>query len=314
MKIRLIPAAALIVASLPLAAQNAQTGVSNPDPVTIDADQDGTAQPKPDARRPLAVDKPAEAPAVKPSAAKAESTGEAYGPYVPYKSANVAEAEPAKTQDVDSQIVTHVPEREGEINEGTLLRVRMREQLSTATTASGSKFTAEVMEPITHHGRVIVPIGSILEGQVTAVHAGHRISGAASLHLEPQRVTLPDGTLYIVHAQLIDTTLGNFNVDREGTLKRRDRAKETLAVTALATGSGAAAGAMIGGGVGAVVGAGVGAGVSTVMWLKQERQAVLDKDSRLVFSLTTPMMLKPLHADQGMAMNSPEGAALKGSE
>ena len=95
--------------------------------------------------------------------------------------------------------------------------------------------------------------------------------------------------MYVIHAQLIDTTLGNFNVDREGTLKRRDRAKETLAVTALATGSGAVAGAMIGGGVGAVVGAGVGAGVSTVMWLKQERQATLDKDSRLVFSLTTPM-------------------------
>jgi hypothetical protein len=306
MKIRLIPAAALVVASLPLAAQSARTGVSNPDAVTIDADQDTTAQPKPDARRPLTAEKP--------SAAKAESNGEVYGPYVPYQGTAATQAQAVDPHDVDAQIVTHVPEQEGEINEGTLLRVRMREQLSTATTAPGTKFTAEVMEAITHHGRVIIPIGSILEGQVTGVHAGHRISGAASLHLEPQRVTLPDGTMYVIHAQLIDTTLGNFNVDREGTLKRRDRAKETLAVTALATGSGAAAGAMIGGGVGAVVGAGVGAGVSTVMWLKQERQAVLDKDSRLVFSLTTPMMLKPMHADQGMAMNSPQGAMPKGSE
>ena len=60
------------------------------------------------------------------------------------------------------------------------------------------------------------------------------------------------------------------------------------------TGAGAVAGAMIGGGVGAAVGAGIGAGVSTVIWLKQDRQATLQKDAPLVFSLTTPMILTPL--------------------
>lgn len=303
MKIRIISATVFVAASLPLAAQSARTGVSNPEPVTIDANNGDAAAPQTvetdTARHPLT--------AAKPSAAKPEKTEEAYGPYVPYSGPTAAQTAapsvPVK-DDVDAQIVTSVPEHEGEINEGTLLRVRMRDQLSTATTAPGSKFTAEVMEAITHHGRVIIPIGSILEGQVTSVHAGRRISGAASLHLEPERVTLPDGTMYVIHAQLIDTTLGSFNVDREGTLKRRDRAKETLAVTALATGSGAAAGALIGGGVGAVVGAGIGAGASTVMWLKQERQATLDKDSRLVFSLTTPLILKPLTAPQATAMNA----------
>jgi hypothetical protein len=308
MKIRMIPAAVLMTAALPLAAQTARTGVSNPEPVTIDADNGDAAVPaKPEAestRRPLTP--------AKPSAAKTDKTGDVYGPYVPYTGAATAKVTAsAPPQDVDAQIVTSVPEREGEINEGTLLRVRMQETLSTATTAAGTKFTAEVMEPVTNKGRVIIPIGSILEGQVTSVHAGRRISGAASLHLEPESVTLPDGTMYVVHAQLIDTTLGSFNVDREGTLKRRDRAKETLAVTALTTGSGAVAGAMIGGGVGAVVGAGIGAGASTVMWLKQERQATLEKDSRLVFSLTSPIMLKPLHpnASAGMAMNTQPAAA-----
>jgi hypothetical protein len=201
--------------------------------------------------------------------------------------------------------VTSVPEVEGEIAEGTLLRVKMRDDLSTATTMPGTKFTAEVTEAIMNKGRVIIPIGSVLEGQVTEVHAGKRISGAASLHLEPKSVTLPDGTMYVIHAQLIDTTLNNFHVDREGTLKRKDQVKKDLAVAALATGGGAAAGAMIGGGVGALVGAGVGAGASTVMWLKQERQANLDKDSRLVFSLTTPLTVKPLHAGAGTAMKAP---------
>jgi hypothetical protein len=46
------------------------------------------------------------------------------------------------------------------------------------------------------------------------------------------------------------------------------------------------------------------------MWLKQERQATLDKDSRLVFSLTTPLMLKSAMA-QGSTMNTGAGPALR---
>jgi hypothetical protein len=248
--------------------------------------------------------------AEKPSAAKPETSGEVYGAYVPYKGPAAPEAAPVTApqavtkEDADAGIVTSVPEVEGEISEGTLLRVKMLDELSTATTTPGTRFTAEVMEPITNKGRVIIPIGSVLEGQVTEVHVGKRISGAASLHLEPKSVTLPDGTMYVIHAQLIDTTLNNFNVDREGTLKRKDQVKKDLAVAALTTGGGAAAGALIGGGVGAVVGAGVGAGASTVMWLKQERQANLNKDSRLVFSLTTPLIVKPLHAGVGPAVKA----------
>jgi hypothetical protein len=258
-----------------------RTGVSTPEAVVIDANSD------PEPATPAAT-----APA-KPSAAK-PATEEVYGPYVPPKAAATVSPAPATTTtNADGLIVTSVPETQGELSEGTLLRVRMREELSTAETATGTKFTAEIMEPVTNSGRVIIPIGSILEGQVTSIHSGKRISGAASLHLEARTITLPDGTVYGVHAQLIDTTVSSFKVDREGTLKRKDRTKQTLAVAALATGGGAAAGALIGGGVGAVVGAGIGAGASTVMWLKQDRQAVLAPDTRLVFSLTAPVPLNP---------------------
>jgi hypothetical protein len=299
--------AIFVLATLPAIAQQqgARTGVSNPEPVAIDANNQETTSTVPAAdaaRRPLTTEKP--------SAAKPATSGEAYGAYVPYKGPAAPGAAPvtpptAVSQDAaDALIVTSVPEVEGEISEGTLLRVKMRDELSTATTTPGTKFTAEVMEAITNKGRVIIPIGSVLEGQVTEVHAGKRISGAAALHLEPKSVTLPDGTMYVIHAQLIDTTLNSFTVDREGTLKRRDQVKRDLAVAALATGGGAAAGAVIGGGVGALVGAGVGAGASTVMWLKQERQANLSKDSRLVFSLTTPLLVKPLHAGVESALKT----------
>jgi hypothetical protein len=53
---------------------------------------------------------------------------------------------------------------------------------------------------------------------------------------------------------------------------------------------------MIGGVPGALIGAGVGAGVSTVVWLKQDREAQLPKDLQVVFSLTEPMIVTPATA------------------
>jgi hypothetical protein len=284
-----ITTAALVLAAAPVFAQNPAMGVSHPDSAPITSD-DAVPAVKPLTPRPSAA-----IPATTP----APST-EVYGAYVPYTGPKVAGA-PAATHVApvenpeDAMIVVDVPERKGELREGTLLKTKMISTLSTNSTVTGSRFTAEVTEPIEREGRVIIPVGSILEGRVTEVHGGRRISGGALLHLETDDVTLPDGTHYIVHAQVIDTGRSDFKVTDEGTLKKKDHGKETLAVVGGVTGAGAASGAMIGGGVGALVGAGIGAGVSTVVWLKQDRQATLPKDVALVFSLTTPMTLTPLH-------------------
>jgi hypothetical protein len=296
MKIQ-ITTAALVLAAVPAFSQSPAMGVSHPDPAVISSTDDAApvtqqATPKPSA----AVSTPS-------------STETVYGPYVPYKGATTATAgsfvSTAPPEDPrDAMIVTSVPERHGELREGTLLRTKMLDTLSTNSTVVGSKFTAEVTEAVERDGRVIIPIGSILDGQVTEVHGGKRISGTALLHLETRNVTLPDGTHYIVHAQLIDTGKSEFNVDNEGTLKRKNHTKETLAVVGGVTGAGAVSGALIGGGVGALVGAGIGAGVSTVIWLKQDRQATLPTDARLVFSLTTPMILTPLSGGSVSSLNT----------
>jgi hypothetical protein len=281
--------AVFVLAAAPALAQTARSGVSNPDPVVITASPDDTAPAASTSAKPsAAIPVPQAAPAT------AAPQGEVYGSYVPYKGTAQTEDSAAVVTNPDAEIVTSVPDRAGELREGTLLHVHMQEGLSTATTVQGTKFTAELQEPVEKDGVVILPVGSLLEGTVTEVHTGRRITGAAALHLETRSVTLPDGTHYVVHAQLIDTSKSQFKVDREGTLVRKENVKENIAAMSLATGGGAVAGAMIGGGVGAVVGAGVGAGLSTVLWLKQDRQATLSKDVDLVFSLTVPMILKPL--------------------
>jgi hypothetical protein len=289
MKIQ-ITTAALVLAAVPTFAQSGMTGVSNPDSAAISATDDNSTTPALKQRvKPSAGTL---APVTVPPAAVV------YGPYVPYSGPAVAgaSANVVALDDADAMIVTSVPEREGELREGTLLKTQIRENLSTKTTLEGTRFTAQLTEAVERNGRVILPVGAILEGRVTEVHGGRRITGAAALHLETRDITLPDGTHYVVHAQLIDTGKSEFRVTGEGTLKRKDHPKETLAIMGGVTGAGAVAGGMIGGGVGALVGAGIGAGVSTVIWLKQDRQATLSKDVALVFSLTTPMVLTPLSA------------------
>jgi hypothetical protein len=267
-------------------------------------------------------------PAAKPSAAiPATSSETVYGPYVPYNGSGapaanapsqsafdpdaniVTEATAGRSErrllsdaanaknDPDAGIVTHVPSKAGEVPDGTLVKARLREMLSTLTTQPGTKFTALVSAPVMRDGRVIVPTGSVLEGRVTWVRGGKRIGGPAAIHLEPRTVTLPDGGQYILHARVIDTdSWDNTGVDDEGTITRKQNGKKTLGVMTLAAGGPMAAGAMIGGLPGAVIGAGVGAGVGTVIWLKQDRQAELPKDLELVFSLTEPMSTTPMSA------------------
>src|SRR5271155_786156 len=185
-----ITTAALVLVAAPVFAQ--MSGVSRPDPAVITSDET-VATPQ--------VQKPSAAV----SAAPARATTQEYGPYVPYTGAKVANA-PAHTMAVedprDAMIVVDVPEREGELREGTLLKTKMLNTISTSTTTQGSRFTAELTEPIERNGRVIIPVGSIVEGRVTEVRGGRRISGGAALHLETSDVTLPDGTHYVVHAQV----------------------------------------------------------------------------------------------------------------
>lgn len=268
-------------------AQEPRTGVSHPDSAPV-----------------VTTQEPSEQPAVSAKAAAPEATSplksEIYGPYLPYRGAeNTAKA---VTQDADAAIVTSVEEQPGELREGTLLRVRLSQGLSTATAEPGTDFSAALVEPVMKDGRILLPAGALLHGRVTGVHSGRRISGPALLHLEAKYVDLPDGTRFPVHATLIDTDqTSHAKVDREGSLVRRDHPKETLAAMGLAVGGATTAGALLGGGVGALVGAGVGAGAGTIVWLRQDRQASLPANAELIFSLSSPMSTEPENAERASA-------------
>ncbi len=308
---KMLLTAAAVLSTLPLLAQAGEQGVSHPDNTPIMADEQ-TVKPAAYKAKPSPYNPDAEIvttttlPATAPTSVQDDAS--AYKPYRPAGTSapgltvrSVPQPD-ALAFDPDANIVTEVPLRPGEVGEGTLIKVRMNEPLSTTSTLRGQPFSATLTEDVLRDGVSVIPAGSVLDGTVTEVHGGRRISGRAAIHLEPRRITLPDGRYFVLHAQVIETGEQHaVRVDGEGSIVRRDHAKEMLAVASLTTGSGAATGAVLGGGVGAIVGASIGAGVGTVVWLKQDRQEALPRNTPLVFSLTTPMMMQSLR----------DGAALR---
>ena len=318
------------------ATQDERTGVAQPDSAAITvtpySDSDDAAssapavQPAPPAKPSAAI--PASAPAVIPAAASnrgatatkhvtptadseviAASGKDTMGfdpdaTIVTEETAGRADrlqlsgtGDAAAKHNPDAGIVTRVPSRPGEVPDGTLVKVKLMEELSSLTTKPGTSFTAEVSEPVLRDGQVVVPVGALLEGRVTFVRAGKRVGAAAAIHLEARTVTLPDGSQYGLSARVIDTnSWGDTKVDSEGTILRKDHPKAMDAMTTLSTVGGMAAGAAMGGVPGAVIGAGLGAGVSTAVWMRQDRQADLPKDLGVVFCLTEPMRVTPMSA------------------
>ncbi|HVJ09846.1 MAG TPA: hypothetical protein VM554_15820 [Acidisarcina sp.] len=189
----------------------------------------------------------------------------------------------------DADIVHVAPERPGELESGTLLRVRLQQALSTSTTHVGDPFTAIVMAPVSQAGKVIIPMGSEVRGRVVSVHAGKTLRNKPTIRLRPDVVMMPDGSRYMLHAEVLQTESRGLKAGSEGTITTKSQLKKDAVEYGLGTGAGAVVGAEFAGGTGALVGGAIGAGIITVHMLMQNHQAQLPKDSVLIFGLTEPM-------------------------
>jgi hypothetical protein len=198
------------------------------------------------------------------------------------------------TRDPDAGIVTSIPSPGNELPEGTNIRVRLTERLSTTETAAGSPFRAEVTTAVFKDGRIIIPPGSILKGRVVSVRQGHHFANAATIHLRPDMIMLPDGTAYHLYAQVIHSQAAGTRTDSEGGIQPSSHWKKDTLEYGVAAGTGALVGAKIAGPHGALIGIGVGATIVTAhLLLQHPSAAVLPTGSVVTFSLSEAMELTP---------------------
>jgi hypothetical protein len=215
----------------------------------------------------------------------------------------VETAKPKPAEDTDADIVTSVPTRPGELPEGTLISIALDQEIATGESQVGADFTGRISADVVSLGKVAIPQGAQLVGKIVQVTEGHRFGSPATIRLRPDVVVLPDGSRYVLHAQILQTSTKS-RIDDEGTLKPASRMKTNVIKETAGIGTGAVVGAIVGGGPGALVGSVIGAGVMTTNILVQHPAEVkIPKDSTIVLSLTQPMSISP-----EIAGNTPVGS------
>jgi len=176
------------------------------------------------------------------------------------------------------------PQQHVEIPSGTVVTIRMIDNIDSSRNRPGEEFAASLDSPIVEGDHVVVSRGADARVRlVDAKSAGH-ISGESDLKLELISLTI-NGTPY-------STQSGYY--EQHGA-SRGTRTAETV-------GGGAVLGALIGGllghGKGAAIGSAVGAGTGTAVQVSTQGQQVkVPAETKLDFTLKEPVNI-PMDGSQ----------------
>ena len=168
---------------------------------------------------------------------------------------------------------------------GTEIVGVLNNDLTTQNVREGDRFTMTVRSPGQFEGATI-------EGHVTAVDRGGRISGRSEMTLDFDSIRMRDGRSYTFAGILeaVRTPNGDVvRVDNEGAVRENDRTKTTVTRTAIGTAVGAIIGAIAGGGKGAAIGAVIGAGAGAgSVYVQGRNDMELDAGTEITVRATGP--------------------------
>src|SRR6185503_2421926 len=270
-------------------------GTSNPPPDdTIITTEQQPPIPKPSPAHPMQQQTPVAQPAPMQSAPATMSAQ----PGDPDQDiVNVAPSVPplntrASSYDPDSDIVHPAPLPPGTLGEGTLIRVKLLDELSSNLSEKGQPFRSRVATDVIQNGQVIIPAGAEIDGRVADLSTGH-FGGHGSVLLEPQTVTLENGARFKLHAMVSSTPGTDARVNSEGIITPGSRLRRDGIEYAGVGGGGMIAGAVLGGPAGMLAGGIIGAGVVTAHLLQSHPQTTLDEGSYLMLTVTEQVQLVP---------------------
>jgi hypothetical protein len=195
------------------------------------------------------------------------------------------------TTDPDSDIVHPEPLPPGVLGEGSVIRVRLLDQLSTRDSVKGDAFRSRVASDVMEGGQVLIPAGAEVDGTVVEASSGAHLGSHGSMRLRPEVVILADGSRYRLAAYVAGAPGARARIDREGTIGAESRIKRDGIEYGGAVGVGAITGAAMGGPAGALAGTIIGAGAVTAHLLVSHPQATLEPGTVLLFTLTQPLNL-----------------------
>ena len=156
---------------------------------------------------------------------------------------------------------------------GTLLPVRLSDEINTATAQPNQIFHADLVNDITYDNYLLIPRGTVFVGRVISAQAAGRFAGYPELSIELTGFTLngPDGPQQV--SVITDP------ISSRGKGRGKNTAEKAGGVAAF----GAIIGAIAGGGKGAAIGALSGGAVGAGMNIKRGEEIDLKPEQLLQF-------------------------------
>ncbi len=190
--------------------------------------------------------------------------------------------------------------------EGTVIVTEMLTKLSSKTAQAGDRLRAKVITPVTVNRTVLIPAGSLIEGQVQDVvrAKSRRRSGMIEISFDRLRI---GKDVYPIEATLAPVAAGDDK--RLDSDRRLTRSSGGVKRTAAFVGGGVGAGAAIGYVAGsALFGAGIGAGVGVAaLLLAKGKEAEVATGMQIGAELLTPITLNQVAVDNADAqLDSPD--------
>ena len=156
-----------------------------------------------------------------------------------------------------------------EIPAGTKVALRLKQAISTKTAREGDAVYAETTFPIAIDDRILIPVGTYVQGKISHIQRGGHVKGRAELLLHFTSMIYPSGYTVMLPGALENVPGAEHATmkDSEGTIRQDSDTGKKMETVAKTAGTGAAIGGLgtgtwkgagIGGGIGAGVGAAIG--------------------------------------------------------
>ena len=161
---------------------------------------------------------------------------------------------------------------------GTVLTVRTTDAISAKSSQAGQTFQAVTAQPVTAHGRAVIPAGAAVTGKIVQAKQGGKIKGGSQLALQLTTIHVQGASYPIITDQFVQEAKG--------------KGKRTTAMGAGGAGLGAVIGGIAGGGKGAAIGAvaGGGAGVAGSA-MTGNKELAIPAESVLTFTLSQALKI-----------------------
>ena len=161
----------------------------------------------------------------------------------------------------------HATFREVVLPAGTHIPVALKNTISTKSNREGDPIYAQSTFPVAINDKIIVPVGTYVQGKIISIKPAGHIKGRAEVLIHFTSLIYPSGYTVMLPGAIENAPgVDNAKVkDKEGTIQGDSNKGKTAATIAGPAANGALIGAVARGGEGALIGAGIGGAVGTTI-------------------------------------------------